>query len=476
MTTLVSVGSPETRRAIIIMTTNQDIKNYIEKHKDSFLEDLFSLIRIPSISSQSTHKEDMVRCAERWVDILKEVGLERTEIFPTAGHPVVYAERHYADDAPTVLVYGHYDVMPAEPLEEWKQEDPFEPEIKDGLIVARGADDCKGQSSTQIQGLRTALELGLVKCNVKVLLEGEEEIGSVHMEQFLKEHKDLLACDVILVSDTDMVSNEVPSITTGLRGMCYWEVEVSGPSHDLHSGHYGGAVANPTMELSKIITKLVDEKGKVTIPGFYDDVIDMTVEDHAQVAQIPYDEKVYADSIGVPGVQGEEGYVTFERNSWRPALDVCGIYGGYTGEGAKTIIPAKATAKISTRLVANQDKDKIIAAFEPYIKSLAPDTVRVKVTNLSGTDAYNCPTDLPAYKTAEEAYEAVWGKKPIAYHSGGSIGVVILFERILQTKTILMGFGLGADAIHSPNESFPLTNFYNGIQTVAEFYARFGHE
>lgn len=457
------------------MATNAEIKKYIEEHKDDFLEDLFSLIRIPSISSQSEHKEDMVKCAERWQEILKGIGMDRVEIMPTGGHPAVFAEKKYSEDAPTVLVYGHYDVMPAEPLDEWKQEDPFEPEIKDGLIVARGADDCKGQSSTQIQGLRTALELGLVKCNVKVLLEGEEEIGSINMETFLNEHKDLLACDIILVSDTDMVSNEVPSITTGLRGMCYWEVEVSGPDHDLHSGHYGGAVANPINELSKIISKLHDEKGKVTIPGFYDDVIDMTEEDHKQVAQIPYDDKSYSDAIGVPGVQGEEGYVTYERNSWRPALDVCGIYGGYTGEGAKTIIPAKATAKISTRLVADQDKDKIIEAFEPYIKELAPDTVRVKVTNLSGTDAYNCPTDLPAYKVAEDAFEAVWGKRPIAYHSGGSIGVVILFERILKTKTILMGFGLGSDAIHSPNENFPLTNFYNGIETVAEFYSRYGH-
>lgn len=458
------------------MATNPEIKKFVEEHKDAFLEDLFSLIRIPSVSSQSSHKEDMVRCAERWSEILKSIGMDRAEILPTGGHPAVFAEKKYSEEAPTVLVYGHYDVMPAEPLDEWNQPDPFEPVIKDGLIVARGADDCKGQSSTQVQGLRTALELGLVKCNVKVLLEGEEEIGSINMESFLKEHKDLLACDVILVSDTDMVSNEVPSITTGLRGMCYWEVEVSGPSHDLHSGHYGGAVANPINELAKIISKLHDEKGKVTIPGFYNDVIDMTEEDHNQVAQIPYDDKSYSDAIGVPGVQGEEGYVTYERNSWRPALDVCGIYGGYTGEGAKTIIPAKATAKISTRLVANQDKDKIIAAFEPYIKELAPDTVRVKVTNLSGTDAYNCPTDLPAYKVAEDAFEAVWGKRPIAYHSGGSIGVVILFERILQTKTILMGFGLGSDGIHSPNENFPLTNFYNGIETVAEFYARFGHK
>lgn len=457
------------------MSATPAIKKYIEEHREDFLEDLFSLIRIPSVSSQSEHRGDMVKCAERWTEILKRIGMDRAEVMPTEGHPVVFAEKRYGEEAPTVLVYGHYDVMPAEPLEEWKQEDPFEPVVRDGLIVARGADDCKGQSSTQVQGLRTALELGLVKCNVKVLLEGEEEIGSVHMERFLTQHRDLLACDIILVSDTDMVSNEVPSITTGLRGMCYWEVEVSGPSHDLHSGHYGGAVANPIHELSKIITRLHDEKGRVTVPGFYDDVKEMTEEEHRQVAQIPYDERAYAEAIGVPGVQGEEGYVTLERNSWRPALDVCGIYGGYTGEGAKTIIPSRATAKISTRLVANQDKDKVIAAFEPYIRSLAPETVRVRVTNLSGTDAYLCPTDLPAYKVAEEAYEAVWGKRPIAYHSGGSIGVVILFERILGVKTILMGFGLGADAIHSPNESFPLVNFYNGIETVAEFYSRFGH-
>lgn len=450
------------------------IKDYVQEHEGRFLDELFSLIRIPSISAKSEHKGDMVACANRWAEILTSSGLEHVEVMPTQGNPVVYADKIISPDYPTVLVYGHYDVMPAEPLELWKSP-AFEPEVRDGYIWARGADDDKGQSMIQVKGFETANKLGLVKCNVKVILEGEEEIGSGSLAPFCEANKEKLKADVILVSDTGMLAKDIPSITTGLRGLCYWEIEVTGPNRDLHSGHYGGAVANPINELCVLMSKMIDEKGRITIPGFYDDVLEISPEERAMIAEAPFNEEEYKKAIDINAVKGEEGYHTLERNSCRPSFDICGIWGGYTGEGAKTVLPSKAYAKVSTRLVANQDYKKISQDFVKYIESIAPDYIKVKVTPHHGGEAYLCPIDMPAYKTAEAAYLETFGKKPLGLRTGGSIPIIATFERILGIKTILMGFGLESDAIHSPNENFPVDLFYKGIETVATFYAKFNH-
>lgn len=455
--------------------SNPKINQYVEENKKRFLEELFELIRIPSVSSQSQHKPDMDRCAEHWRDLLLKSGMDRAEVMPTKGNSVVYAEKKVNPKYPTVLVYGHYDVMPPEPLELWKSP-AFEPEVRNGIIYARGADDDKGQTMCQVKGLETAIKLDLLRCNVKVMLEGEEEIGSTSLEAFCKKNKKLLKSDYILVSDTGMLSMKHPSMTTGLRGLCYWQIEVTGPNHDLHSGIYGGAVGNPLNELCNIIAKMRDEQGRVTIPGFYDDVVELTEADRAMTEKTPFNERKYKKEIGVKALYGEEGYHTLERTGSRPSFDLCGIWGGYQGEGAKTILPSKAYAKVSTRLVANQDEKKIAQAFIDYVKSLAPEHVEVKVEYLHGGTPYLCPSDLPIYKVAEEAYQATFGKKPLAVRSGGSIPIIATFERVLGVKSILMGFGLGSDAIHSPNENFPLENFHIGIRTVAEFYARYGHD
>lgn len=454
--------------------SNPKIDQFVEENKGRFLEELFELIRIPSVSSQSKHKPDMIRCAEHWRELLLKSGMDKAEVMPTKGNPVVYAEKLLDPSYPTVLVYGHYDVMPPEPLDLWKSE-AFEPEVRDGIIYARGADDDKGQTMCQVKGLETAIKLDLLRCNVKVMLEGEEEIGSPSLEAFCQEHKELLKSDHILVSDTGMLSVEHPSMTTGLRGLCYWQIEMTGPSHDLHSGIYGGAVGNPLNELCKLIAKMQDEKGRITIPGFYDDVVELTPADREMTKKIPFDEAAYKAEIKVKELHGEEGYHTLERTGSRPSFDLCGIWGGYQGEGAKTILPSKAFAKVSSRLVANQDEHKIAQAFIDYVHQLTPDHVEVKVEYLHGGTPYLCPSDLPIYKVAEEAYEATFGKKPLAVRSGGSIPIIATFERVLGVKSILMGFGLGSDAIHSPNENFPLFNFHIGIRTVAEFYARYGH-
>ena len=382
---------------------------------------------------------------------------------------MVFAERIIDPNAKTILIYGHYDVMPVEPLELWKSE-PFEPVIRDGHIWGRGADDDKGQTMIQVAGLRTALALDLVRCNVKIIFEGEEEIGSTHLEAFCQEHKEMLRADVILVSDTSMVGRNTPSLTTGLRGLAYWEIEVTGPNRDLHSGHFGGAVANPINELSKIIAQMVDEKGRITIPHFYDDVVPLSKEERDMIAQVPFSQEAYCKAIDVDAVFGEEGYSTLERNSCRPSFDVCGIWGGYTGEGAKTVLPSKAYAKVSTRLVANQDHDKISKLFVDYVKQIAPPYVRVKVTPMHGGEAYLCPIDLPAYKAAEEACAVAFGQRPLAVRRGGSIPIIATFEKVLGIKSVLMGFGLESNAIHSPNENFPLDIFRIGIEAVAEFY------
>ncbi|RRD62367.1 dipeptidase [Tannerella forsythia] len=446
-----------------------EIKAYIEEHKDRFRDEWFSLLRIPSVSSQSEHKADMVKCAERWKELLLASGATRAEVMPTAGNPVVYAERIVSASAPTVLVYGHYDVMPPEPLELWKS-NPFEPEIRDGRVYARGADDDKGQAMIQVKGFETALQTGILNCNVKFILEGEEEIGSISLGDFCAAHKELLAADVILVSDTSMVSEETPSLTTGLRGLSYWEVEVTGPNRDLHSGHFGGAVANPINVLCKLIADITDADGRITIPGFYDDVEELSDTEKAMLAQVPFSEAKYKQAIDVDELFGEKGYSTLERNSCRPSFDVCGIWGGYTGEGAKTVLPSKAYAKLSCRLVPNQQPDKITRLMIDYLESVAPRYVKIKVVHKHDGDAYVCPIDLPAYKAAEKGFTIAFGKQPLAVRRGGSIPIIPAFEKILGMKSVLMGFGLERNAIHSPNESFGLDMFYTGIEAVAEFY------
>lgn len=444
-------------------------KAYIQANKERFLSDLFAKLCIPSISSQSEHKPDMDRMAAHWRDYLLKSGMQKAEVFPTAGNSIVYAERIIDPKAKTILIYGHYDVMPVEPLDLWKSA-PFEPEIRDGHVWARGADDDKGQTMIQAFGFQTALAMGWVQCNVKVIFEGEEEIGSTNLEHFCKEHREMLQADVIIVSDTGMLGADTPSLTAGLRGLAYWEIEVTGPNHDLHSGHFGGAVANPINELCKLIASVTDNKGRITVPGFYDDVVPLTDEEREMIAAAPFDEEAYKKQLGIDAVHGEEGFRTLERNSCRPSFDVCGIWGGYTGEGAKTVLPSKAYAKLSSRLVANQDHEKISQMFVDYFTRIAPPYIKVKVTALHGGEAYLCPLNLDAYRAAEEAYKRAFGKRPLAVRSGGSIPIIPAFERILGIKSVLMGFGLSTNAIHSPNENFPLDIYWKGIETIAEFY------
>ena len=448
------------------------VKSYIETNQARFLEELFSLIRIPSVSAKSEHKPDMLACAKRWAELLISSGADRAEVMPTTGNPVVYAERIISPEAKTVLVYSHYDVMPAEPLELWKS-NPFEPEIRDGRIWARGADDDKGQGMIQVKGFETALQLDLLHCNVKFIFEGEEEIGSPSLEDFCMTHRELLRSDVILVSDTSMVSAETPSLTTGLRGLAYWEIEVTGPNRDLHSGHFGGAVANPINVLCKLLADVTDADGRITIPGFYDDVEEVSAAERSMIAQIPFDETKYKAAIGVRELAGEKGYSTLERNSCRPSFDICGMWGGYIGEGSKTVLPSKAYAKVSCRLVPHQDRVKITQLFIDYLTRMAPASVQIKVTPAHGGQGYVCPIDLPAYKAAETAVGIAFGQKPLAVRRGGSIPIVSTFEQVLGVKTVLMGFGLEQNAIHSPNESQRLDFFFKGIESVAEFYRIF---
>lgn len=450
----------------------KNVKEYIEKNKDRFLEELFELIRIPSISAESEHKEDMIRCANKWREFILAAGADKAEVMKTTGNPVVYGEKIIDPKKPTVLVYGHYDVMPVEPLELWNTK-PFEPIIKDEHIWARGADDDKGQSFMQAKAFELMVKTNQLPCNVKFMLEGEEEIGSNALYGFCEEHKEMLKADVILVSDTGMIAQDVPSITSGLRGLCYWEVEVKGANHDLHSGIYGGAVANPINVLCKMIADLHDENGHITIPGFYDDVLVISDEERALMAKAPFCEEEYKKDLGIKEVHGEKGFTTKERTGIRPCLDVCGIWGGHTGEGSKTVLPCEAHAKISTRLVANQDYEKISKMFKEYFEAAAPDYVTVKVTPCHGGAAYVSPLDMPAYQAAEKAMETTFGKRPLPTRSGGSIPIVAGFERILGIKSILMGFGLGSDAIHAPNENYPLFNFFKGIETIPYFYENF---
>lgn len=451
-----------------------DIKNYISENKDRFLEELFSLIRIPSISSQTEHKEDMVKCANRWKELILEAGADKCEVMPTKGNPVVYAERHINDKYPTVLVYGHYDVMPVDPIDDWNTK-PFEPIIKNDVIWARGADDDKGQSFMQAKAFEYMNKTNQLKCNVKFMLEGEEEIGSSSLYDFCREHKEMLKADTIIVSDTSMIGADTPSITAGLRGLGYIEVKVTGPKADLHSGIYGGAVANPINILCKIIAQLQDENNHCTVPDFYKEVIELSDDERALMAKAPFDEKSYLQVTGSPSLYGEKGYSTIERTGIRPSFDICGIYGGYEGEGAKTIIPSSATAKISFRLVPDQDYEVIMKRVSDYILQIAPSCVKVEVTPLHGGYAYVSPMDLPSYKAAEKAFIRTYGKQPIPTRSGGSIPIVAGFEKILGIKSILMGFGLSSDAIHSPNENYPLKQFFNGIETIAYFYEEYAN-
>ncbi len=450
----------------------KDVKSYIEANKDRFLEELFELIRIPSISAESEHKPDMLRCAEKWKEFLLKAGCDKAEVMPTEGNPVVYGEKIIDPAKPTVCVYGHYDVMPVAPLELWRTS-PFEPVVEGGKIWARGADDDKGQSFMQAKAFEFMVKTGQLPCNVKFMLEGEEEIGSPSLYGFCEKHKELLKADVILVCDTSMIAPDVPSITSGLRGLCYWEVEVTGANHDLHSGIYGGAVANPINILCKMIAGLHDENNHITIPGFYDDVLVISDEERALMAKAPFNEEDYKRELDIKAVHGEKGYTTKERTGIRPCLDICGIWGGHTGEGSKTVLPSKAYAKISTRLVANQDFNKISKLFQDYFESIAPDCVRVKVTPCHGGAAYVSPLEMKAYQAAEKAMETTYGKRPIPTRSGGSIPIVAGFEKILGTKSILMGFGLGSDDIHAPNENYPLEQFFKGIETIPYFYEYF---
>ena len=452
-----------------------EIKKYIEENEQRFIDELFSLIRIPSISALPQHKEDMLACAERWRQLLIETGADEAIIMPSQGNPLVYAEKRVNPDAPTVLIYSHYDVMPAEPLELWKS-NPFEPEIRDGHIWARGADDDKGQAMIQAKAFEYMVREGILKHNVKFIFEGEEEIGSPSLNAFLKEHKELLKADVILVSDTSMLGKDLPSLTTGLRGLAYWEIEVTGPNRDLHSGHFGGAVANPINVLCSMIDKITDEDGRITIPHFYDDVEDVPAEEREMIANIPFDEEKYKNAIGVKALKGEKEYSTLERNSCRPSFDVCGIWGGYTGEGSKTVLPSKAYTKVSCRLVPHQNHEKISKLFVDYINKIAPEYVQVKVTPMHGGEGYVCPISLPAYKAAEKGFEKAFGKKPLAVRRGGSIPIISDFEQILGIKTVLMGFGLESNAIHSPNENFPLDIFRKGIEAVVEFHKEYSSQ
>ena len=450
----------------------EKLKNYVEANKERFLNELFELLRIPSISSIADHKPDMYRCAEKWVEFLLAAGVDRAQVYETKGNPVAFGEKIIDPSLKTVMVYGHMDVMPVDPIELWNTE-PFEPVIKDGKIWGRGADDDKGQGFMHVKAFEYLVRNDLLKCNVKFLIEGEEEIGSPNLPAFCVENKEMLKCDVILVSDTSMISPTVPSITTGLRGLAYWQVEVTGPNTDLHSGLFGGSVANPINVLSKMIADVLDEDKRITIPGFYDDVLEVSDKERAKMAEAPFDLEQYQNSLGIKKVEGEIGFSSNERVGIRPTFDICGIWGGYTGEGAKTVLPSKAYAKISCRLVPNQKHEKISVLFKEYFEGIAPKSVIVDVQYLHGGPSYVCPIDLPAYEAAEKACFDVYKRMPVPVRSGGSIPIISAFEDILGVKSILLGFGLGSDAIHSPNENYPLEQFFNGILTIPQFYKYF---
>lgn len=448
------------------------IKEYIQSNQQRFLDELFDLLRIPSVSADSRHKNDVRKTAEFVVKKLKDAGADSVELCETKGHPIVFGEKKVNASLPTVLVYGHYDVQPPDPLDLWTSP-PFEPVIKDGKIFARGSCDDKGQVYMHIKAFEAMMKLNQLPCNIKFMIEGEEEVGSDNLGTFVKENKDKLKADVILISDTAMISLDHPSITVGLRGLSYLEVEVVGPNRDLHSGVYGGAVANPINVLSQMIASLHDENGRVAIPGFYDKVAVLSEADRKKLNEAPFDLNEYKKDLNIDDVRGEKGYTTIERTGIRPTLDVNGIWGGYTGEGAKTVLPSKASAKISMRLVPNQNSQEISEMFTKHFLSIAPASVKVKVTPHHGGQPAVTPTDSKAFKAASQAFEEVWGKTPIPTRDGGSIPIVSLFKKELGLDTVLMGFGLDSDAIHSPNEHYGVKNFLMGIETIVSFYKHF---
>ena len=451
---------------------NKEISGYIDTNKDRFLSELFDLLRLPSVSADPKFADDVRKTAEMVKARLLDAGCDNAELVETAGNPVVYAEKNVDSGLPTIVIYGHYDVQPADPYELWNSP-PFEPVIKDDKIYARGACDDKGQMYMHVKALETMVETGSLPCNVKFMIEGEEEIGSKHLETFVIENKEKLAGDVILISDTSMISNDTPSITTGLRGMSYMEVEVTGPNRDLHSGIYGGAVANPINVLSEMIASLHDEHGRIAIPGFYDKVEELSSEDKGALNSAPFDLNQYKESLDIKDVAGEEGYTTLDRTGIRPALDVNGIWGGYIGEGAKTVLPSKASAKISMRLVPNQVSTDINELFTKHFESLAPDSVKVEVKALHGGEPTVTKTDSLAFQAASHAFEEAWGKRPIPTRDGGSIPIVALFKKELNIDVLLLGFGLNEDAIHSPNEHYGTFNYFKGIETITMFYKHF---
>ena len=453
-------------------------QDYIEKNKDKFLNELFEFIKIPSVSADIKFKQEVLKAASFLEENLIKIGADNVQVFQTLGYPIVYADKIIDPNLPTILVYGHYDVQPADPYELWDS-DPFNPVVKktkthpQGAIFARGACDDKGQMFMHLKAFEAMYKSNELYCNVKFMFEGEEEVGSSNLEKFVRSNVDLLKADVVLVSDTGIINNSTPSICVGLRGLSYVEVEVTGPNRDLHSGLYGGAVANPINVLSKMIASLHNENGTINIPGFYNDVIQVSNSDRKEMAKAPFNLEEYQSDLSIKEVYGEEGFTTNERNSIRPTLDVNGIWGGYIGEGAKTVLPSKASAKISMRLVPNQKSTNITNLFETHFKKIAPNYVKVKVTPHHGGEGVVIPTDFPAYLAAKKAMETTFGKTPIPVRSGGSIPIVPMFEEVLGLKTILLGFGLDSDVIHSPNEHFGLFNFYKGIETIPWFYKNY---
>jgi len=451
---------------------NPNINAYIEINKERFLEELFELLRIPSVSADAAYKNDVIKTAAVIKTKLTEAGADKVEICETAGYPIVYGEKIIDPKLPTILVYGHYDVQPADPIELWTS-GPFEPVIKDGKIYARGACDDKGQMYMHVKAFELMMKTNTLPCNVKFMIEGEEEVGSTNLGIFVKANKEKLKADVIVISDTGIIANDIPSITVGLRGLSYVEVEVTGPNRDLHSGLYGGAVANPINILCEMIAKMKDDKDHITIPGFYDDVEILSAEERAEMAKAPFSLEEYKKALNLSDIHGEEGYTTNERNSIRPTLDVNGIWGGYQGEGAKTVIASKAYAKISMRLVPHQNSDKITKLFSDYFNRIAPKSVKVKVTPHHGGEPVVTPSTTAAYKAASMAMETTFGKKPVPVRSGGSIPIVAMFKSELGLNSILMGFGLDSDAIHSPNEHYGVFNYLKGIETIPYFFKNF---
>lgn len=459
----------------------ENIQSYITENKDRFLDELLALLRIPSVSADPKYKDDVAKTADAVADALRAIHVQHVQVYHTAGHPIVYGEHIVDPSLPTVLVYGHYDVQPADPLELWHTP-PFEPTIKptkihpNGAIFARGSCDDKGQFFMHLKAFEAMQKNNELYCNVKFMIEGEEEVGSVNLGQFCKDNKAMLACDMVMISDTSIIANDIPSITVGLRGLSYVEVEVVGPNKDLHSGVYGGAVANPAQVLCDMLASLKDSDKHITIPGFYDDVVVLSDEERNAMNEAPFDKQAYMNALGIEATMGENGYTVIEQTSIRPTLEINGIWGGYIGEGAKTVLPSKASAKISMRLVPNQKSDKITELFKNYFESIAPKGVTVTVKPHHGGEAAVTPSDTPEYMAAAKAMEASYGKRPIPVRGGGSIPIVALFESVLGVKTVLMGFGLDSDDIHSPNEHYGLDNFYMGIKTIPYFhkyYAQF---